>query len=282
MLALVLGIVLAVTCMLTVLLQIPGGVRRAVVRNEIRLQKIYDEESAILAELNGFPDGYFEQHAWGWNLPKVQREMQGLWMTVSSEHVSALAGILVEDTSLIPLGQKRLISDRFRTILKNEILQAENLKTEFGNRRLFGTVSGDVLGAVSGDNFRTVSGDASGGTTVDAFKKSRNLSLQVLDGDLYMDLSGSAACGNFYSSGSLTLKGSATFDTLRLYSLGPLRISGAVSVRHLEAYSGDALELPRNFKFMGLAAGASAFVVGSNMLSAFAEGKLVPFQWVYQ
>lgn len=249
-LALVLGIVFAVTCMLTALMRVPGGLRRIVLLNENRLQHVYDDESAILANLSGIPKDYFEQESWKWNLPLVTQEMRGLWMSIAAEHVSALAGIFVEDTSLVPMGQRRMIADGVRTILKNEILRAENLQTKSGNRRLFG--------------------------------EARDLSLQVLDGDLYLDLSGHAACGNFYASGSLTLKGSAVFDTLRLYSLGPLKVAGQVSARYLEAYSGDAVELPRDFKFSGLVVGPSTFVTTSNLLPAFIDGKLVPFQWVYE
>lgn len=250
MLSLVLGIVLAVTCMLTALKQAPGGVRRVVLQKEKLLQSIYDEESAILANLKGIPGDYFENETWEWKLPKVSRNMRGLWMDVSSDHVHAISGIFVKDTSLVPFGQRRIVADGFKTILKREILTAENLQTKSGNRRLFG--------------------------------EARDLSLQVLDGDLYLDLSGHAACGNFFASGSLTLKGAASFDTLRLYSLGPLKVAGAVSARYVEAYSGDAVELSRDFKFSGLVVGPSTFVMSSNLLPAFVDGELVPFQWVYE
>lgn len=250
MLSLVLGIILAVTCMMTALMQTTGGVRQVVLNSEKSLQNIYDEESAILANLSGFPEDYFEKGNWAWKMPRVSREMRGLWLDVHGNHVHALSGVFVKDTSLVPAGQRRSVADGFRTILKNEILSAKGLQRKSGNRRIIG--------------------------------EARDLSLFVEDGDLYLDLSGHAALGNFYSSGSLTLKGSAVFDTLRLYAVGPLKVAGNVSTRYLEAYSGDLVELSRDFEFSGLVVAPSTFVTTMSLLPAFVGGRLVPFLWELQ
>ncbi|MCQ2124374.1 MAG: hypothetical protein MJZ25_09350 [Fibrobacter sp.] len=270
-LPLVLGIVLAVTCMLTALLRMPGGVGRIALREAERLQDIYDGESAILAELSGFPQGYFEGNDWGWKLPEVTKEMRGPWMEYSAGNVRALTGIAIEGLSRLAYGQRKLIADGLRENLKKEILMAPNLQAKSGNRRLFG-------GATS-------------------------MSLMVQDGDLYLDLSGHAACGNFYSTGSLTLRGSARYDTLRLYSAGPLLIAGNISASYLEAYTAAEVDFsrseflshiqdPRGGTFLRDSSVAvivaqfgpqgSPTVFAKPLLPAFIDGKRVPFQWSLQ
>lgn len=264
-LTLVLGVVLAVTCMLTALLRMPGGVRRIALREAERVQKVYDGESAILAELNGFPRGYFEGDNWGWKLPEVSKDMEGLWMTYSAGPVKALTGITVKDLNTLVYDQRRLIADGLRENLKKEILLAPNLQAKSGNRRLLGPAP--------------------------------STSLMVQDGDLYLDLSGSAASGNFYSTGRLTLRGSARYDTLRLYSAGPLLMAGNVTARYLEVYCGaDAdisrgaflrdssvavvaaehgIVMPRSFSLQNTPA-----VFATPYLPSFIEGKRIPFQWI--
>ncbi len=271
-LPLVMGIVLAVTCLLTALLQLPGGVRRKALREAENLQEIYDGESAILAELNGFPQGYFVGNDWGWALPEVAKEMRGLWMEYSAGPVLALAGVAVENLSTLAYGQRKLIADGLREKLKKEILMASDLQAKSGNRRLFGPAT--------------------------------SMSLIVQDGDLYLDLSGHAARGNFYSTGSLTLRGSASYDTLRLYSAGPLLIAGSVTANHLEAYCGAEADLSRSSDLqktsvavivaqLGITlpvalaksssletlAASQPAVFATPFLPAFIEGKHIPFRW---
>ena len=90
-LPLVLGILLAVTILLTSLLQMPGGVRRVAMRSVQKQQQIYDAESALIAYLEGIPEGYFK-------LPKVERSRLGPWADLSASvdsnrSVHVLAGI---------------------------------------------------------------------------------------------------------------------------------------------------------------------------------------------
>ena len=90
-LPLVLGILLTVTFLLTSLLQMPGGVRRVAMRRAQMQQQMYDTESALIAYLEGFPEGYFAQEPWNVTLPKVERSRLGPWADLSA-NLSASAG----------------------------------------------------------------------------------------------------------------------------------------------------------------------------------------------
>ncbi len=292
-LPLVLGIVLAVTLMLTTLLHLPGGVRRTVIRLERKQQAVYDAESAILANLYGLPES------------QVLRQMRGPWMDVSAEaveiledgrrgasygRVHALAGVQVKNMESVTLEQWRVVTEGFRSQLLGAIMQRTDLQEKSGNRRLLG--------------------------------KAENISLKVTEGDLLLDLEGTASCGNFYASGSLTLKGSASYDTLRLYAAGPLRVTGDVRIHHLEAFSGDNADISQRVTFAGIVAAqygvsmqpsaarlfkgcgsswsqtsdnprlqstsslsqtsSSKILLSPCLIPPFIEGSLTPFEWFLQ
>lgn len=248
MLALVTGIVLAVTLMLTALMNLPGGVRRTELRMERELQLVYYQESAVLAYLAGFPQGYFREAPWNVDLPSVERSLHGPWVELASGSVHVLAGVRSHEMSP---AESRDVVEGVRQAVDREIQKSPELKVLSGNRRLLGPA--------------------------------RSENLMVLDGDLLVDMAGGKSLvGNFRAGGSLTVKGDAHYDTLRVYSAGPLFLLGKVSTDWLEAYSGDRIEMSRDFRFAGVLASPEKVVGlqnGDSILPAFARGELVPFEW---
>jgi len=286
-LQLVLGIILAVALLLTSLLQMPGGVRRVVMRRAQMQQQIYDAESALLAHLEGFPEGYFP-------LPKVERSRIGPWADLSvnvpaptgESRLHVLAGIACDSACNMLKSPKlrREIYEGFKQQLNREIMLVKpplRLEIKSGNRRLLGRIP--------------------------------SMAMQVLDGDLSLDIEGGATgakplSGRFIADGSMEVRGQALFDTLRLYSRGPLTIRGQVKVRWLEAFSEDRIELARGVEFSGVviarhevvhadparpatihypsflmsAESAQISAIDSTLVPDFIFGTLKPFQWSLQ
>lgn len=228
-LPLVLGILLAVTILLTSLLQMPGGVRRAAMRSVQKQQQIYDAESALIAYLEGFPEGYFK-------LPKVERARLGPWADLSASvdsirSIHVLAGIACDSACNVLKSAKlrREIYEGFKQQLNQEIMLVKpplKLEIKSGNRRLFGRIPSKAL--------------------------------QVLDGDLTLDLEGEISSGRFIGDGFVEIRGNAVFDTLRVYARGPIYIRGSflrgsVKIRFLEAFSEDRIEISSGVEFSGVA-----------------------------
>ena len=286
-LQLVLGIILAVALLLTSLLQMPGGVRRVVMRRAQMQQQIYDAESALLAHLEGFPEGYFP-------LPKVERSRIGPWADLSvnvpaptgESRLHVLAGIACDSACNMLKSPKlrREIYEGFKQQLNREIMLVKpplRLEIKSGNRRLLGRIP--------------------------------SMAMQVLDGDLSLDIEGGATgakplSGRFIADGSMEVRGRALFDTLRLYSRGPLTVRGQVKVRWLEAFSEDRIELARGVEFSGVviarhevvhadparpatihypsflmsAESAQIPAIDSTLVPDFISGTFKPFQWSLQ
>ena len=223
-LPLVLGILLAVTILLTSLLQMPGGVRRVAVRSAQKQQQIYDAESALIAYLEGFPEGYFK-------LPKVERGRLGPWADLSASvdsirSIHVLAGIACDSACNVLKSAKfrREIYEGFKQQLNQEIMLVKpplKLEIKSGNRRLFGRIPSKAL--------------------------------QVLDGDLTLDLEGEISSGRFIGDGFVEIRGNAVFDTLRVYARGPLTFRGRLKASFLEAFSEDRIEISSGVEFSGVA-----------------------------
>lgn len=223
-LPLVLGILLAVTILLTSLLQMPGGVRRAAMRSVQKQQQIYDAESALIAYLEGFPEGYFK-------LPKVERARLGPWADLSASvdsirSIHVLAGIACDSACNVLKSAKlrREIYEGFKQQLNQEIMLVKpplKLEIKSGNRRLFGRIPSKAL--------------------------------QVLDGDLTLDLEGEISSGRFIGDGFVEIRGNAVFDTLRVYARGPFAFRGRLKARFLEAFSEDRIEISSGVEFSGVA-----------------------------
>ncbi len=223
-LPLVLGILLAVTILLTSLLQMPGGMRRAAMRSAQKQQQIYDAESALIAYLEGFPEGYFK-------LPKVERARLGPWVDLSASvdsirSIHVLAGISCDSACNVLKSAKlrREIYEGFKQQLNQEIMLVKpplKLEIKSGNRRLFGRIPSKAL--------------------------------QVLDGDLTLDLEGEISSGRFIGDGFVEIRGNAVFDTLRVYARGPFAFRGRLKARFLEAFSEDRIEISSGVEFSGVA-----------------------------
>ncbi|OWV11738.1 hypothetical protein [Fibrobacter sp. UWB5] len=227
-LPLVLGILLAVTLLLTSLLQLPGGVRRVALRHAQMQQQIYDAESALIACLEGFPEDYFK-------LPKVDRSRLGPWTDLSAEvdsirSVHVLAGIACDSACNMLKSHKlrREIYEGFKQQLNQEIMLVKHplkLEIKSGNRRILGRDTGQIP----------------------------STALQVLDGDLTLDLEGEIPSGRFIADGSVKIRGNVVFDTLRVYARGPLTFRGRLKARFLEAFSEDRIEISSGVEFSGVA-----------------------------
>ncbi len=236
-LPLVLGLLLAVTFLLTSLLQMPGEIRRAAFRQLQEQQRIYDAESSLEACLSGLPGGFFGRAPWNVDLPEVGWERLGPWSDLSAPVLSLVPGnadrrihVLAGNTcdsacGLMDSYETRLkIYESFRQELNSEITMAKpphELRIKSGNRRFFGRL--------------------------------RSMSLWVQDGDLTLDLEGNTSSCRFIVDGSVELRGQSIFDTLRVYARGPLALHGKVRVRWLEAFSEDHIEISRGVAFSGIA-----------------------------
>ena len=265
-LPLVLGILLAVTILLTSLLQMPGGVRRIAMRSVQKQQRIYDAESALIAYLEGFPEGYFK-------LPKVERGRLGPWADLSasvdsSRSVHVLAGIACDSACNMLKSAKlrREIYEGFKQQLNQEIMLVKpplKLEIKSGNRRISYQNAGRIP----------------------------SKALQVLDGDLTLDLEGKIPSGRFIADGSVEIRGNAEYDTLRVYARGPIYIRGSllrgsVKIRFLEAFSEDRIEISKvkmHFPPFVMAAEsanpAQELKTDSVLVPDFIAGDLKPFVW---
>ncbi len=280
---LVLGILLAVTLLLISLLQLPGGVRRVALRHAQMQQQIYDAESALIACLEDFPEDYFK-------LPKVDRSRLGPWTDLSAEvdsirSVHVLAGIACDSACNMLKSHKlrREIYEGFKQQLNREIMLVKlplKLEIKSGNRRILGRDTGQIP----------------------------STALQVLDGDLTLDLEGEIPSGRFIADGSVKIRGNVVFDTLRVYARGPLTFRGRLKARFLEAFSEDRIEISSGVEFSGVAIarhevafpnGADkvrmrypSFVMAAEsanlpldlkldsvLIPDFIDGNLHPFQW---
>jgi hypothetical protein len=287
-LPLVLGILLAVTLLLTSLLQMPGGVRRVALRQLQKQQRIYDAESALIANLSGLPADFFERPPWNRALPKVERGHLGPWAVLSAsmpttnsenadKRIRILAGVPCDSACslLNSYERRREIYEGFRRELIREISMAKPplaLKVKSGNRRFLGRM--------------------------------QPMSLWVQEGDLTLNLDGNTSSGRFRVDGSAEVRGSVNFDTLRVYARGPITLRGNVRVRWLEAFSEDRIEISQGFDFSGVVVARREVLfpngarkvrrrhpsfamslesgnlgLDSMLMPAFISGQLQPFEW---
>ena len=291
-LPLVIGILLAVTLLLTSLLQMPGGVRRVALRQLQKQQQIYDAESALIANLSELPANFFERSPWNRTLPKVERGRLGPWATLSAALPSAtmpfraddavtvrvLAGVPCDSACslLNSYERRREIYEGFRQELIREITMAKpplSLKVKSGNRRFLGRM--------------------------------QPISLWVQEGDLTLNLDGKTLSARFRVDGSVEVRGSVSFDTLRIYARGPISLRGNIRVRWLEAFSEDRVEISQGFDFSGVVVAlhevlfpngarkvrrrypsfvmslesAERLELDSMLVPVFISGSLQPFEW---
>ena len=229
----VLTLILSLTILFGCLLRVPGSVLRYTNRYAREVQAVYDAESAIIANLSGFPDGFFA------GLPPVSAEVVGPWGRICAPlqaggHSSPENKQLPANTSRAAhlcayYGSRysRLRFDdwyaamaQYRATLRESITMAKGFRVVSGNRRIFQLDSA--------------------------------IALHVSDGDLLLDFDTRVPSAAFLVDGSVSVKGRARFDTLRIYAEGEVTLGGGVSVEHLEVYSGASLEVRSSFAFSGL------------------------------
>ena len=237
----VLVLILSLTILFGCLLRVPGSVLRYTNRYAREVQTVYDAESAIIANLSGFPDGFFA------GLPPVSAEAVGPWGRIcaplqagghsipeniqhplpantlhpaSSNTVPSLCAYYGSRYSRLRFDDWYTAMAQYRANLRESITMANGFHAMSGNRRIFQLDSA--------------------------------IALHVSDGDLTLDFDTHAPSAAFLVDGSVSVKGRASFDTLRIYAEGEVTLGGEVSVEHLEVYSGASLEVRSSFAFSGL------------------------------
>lgn len=230
-LPLVLGLLLVLSILVTAMLKMPGALRRNVSLVAKETQEMYFAESAVLAKLNGFPDGYFAE------LPIVGSRILGPWTEWS-----------VRDKFQFMLGSEY---GRFSTSewarcavvleqnLHERILHSDGLKNLSGNRRFFKLDSSDGLSA------------------------ERTMAIKVSAGDLTLDLGESRAFENSRSSrksirsfmanveGDVKIRGNVHFDTLRIYATGSVSVQGYVTADFAEIFGLACVTVSGNVSLAG-------------------------------
>ena len=219
-LPLVLGLLLVLSILVTAMLRMPGALRRNVSLVAKETQEMYLAESAVLAKLNGFPDGYFAE------LPIVESRILGPWTEWS-----------VRDKFQFMLGSEY---GRFSTSewarcavvleqnLRERILHSDGLKNLSGNRRFFKLDSSDGLSA------------------------ERTMAINVSAGDLTLDL-GDVSIRSFMANveGDVKIRGNVHFDTLRIYATGSVSVQGNVAADFAEIFGLASVTVSGNVSLAG-------------------------------
>ena len=234
-LPLVLGLLLVLSILVTSMLRMPGTLRRNVSLVAKETQEMYFAESAVLAKLNGFPDGYFAE------LPIVRSRILGPWTEWS-----------VRDKFQFMLGSEY---GRFSTSewarcavvleqnLRERVLHSVGLKNLSGNRRFFKLDSSDGLSA------------------------ERTMALNVSAGDLTLDLGESRAFDSAFENlrssrksirsfmanveGDVKIRGNVHFDTLRIYATGSVSVQGNVVADFAEIFGLASVTVSGNVSLAG-------------------------------
>ena len=234
-LPLVLGLLLVLSILVTSMLRMPGTLRRNVSLVAKETQEMYLAESAVLAKLNGFPDGYFAE------LPIVGSRILGPWTEWS-----------VRDKFQFMLGSEY---GRFSTSewarcavvleqnLHERILHSDGLKNLSGNRRFFKLDSSDGLSA------------------------ERTMAIIVSAGDLTLDLGESRAFDSAFENlrssrksirsfmanveGDVKIRGNVHFDTLRINATGSVSVQGNVAADFAEIFGLASVTVSGNVSLAG-------------------------------
>ena len=232
----ILVLILSLTILFGCLLRVPGSVLRYTNRYARDVQAVYDAESAIIANLSGFLDGFFA------GLPPVSAEVVGPWGRICAPllagahsspenkqlpannahtaHAAHLCAYYGTRYSRLRFDDWYTAMSQYRATLRESITTARGFHVMSGNRRIFRLDSA--------------------------------IALHVSDGDLTLDFDTHVPSAAFLVDGSVSVKGRARFDTLRIYAEGEMTLGGDVSVAHLEVYSGASLEVRSSFAFSGL------------------------------
>lgn len=219
-LPLVLGLLLVLSILVTAMLKMPGALRRNVLLVAKETQKMYLAESAVLAKLNGFPDGYFAE------LPIVGSRILGPWTEWRVlDKFQFMLGLEYGRFSTSEWARCAVVLEQN---LHERILHSDGLKNLSGNRRFFKLDSSDGLSAEC------------------------TMAINVSAGDLTLDL-GDFSVRSFMAKveGDVKIRGNVHFDTLRIYATGSVSVQGNVVADFAEIFGLASVTVSGNVSLAG-------------------------------
>jgi len=234
-----------ISILMTAMLRMPGVLRRTLALVAKETQEMYLAESAVIAKLEGFPDGYFAE------LPTIESRVLGPW---TEWRASVLTNR--ENTRQFERGVQKfqfLLGNEFGRFatsewarcaialeqnLKERILQSDVLKSLSGNRRFF-TLDSNLMGRAS------------------------SVALNVSSGDLTLDLGGAGAFGDYGGrvsvrsfmanvEGDVKIRGNVHFDTLRIYATGTVMLQQNVNADFVEIFGLARVSVSGDVSLAGL------------------------------
>lgn len=228
-LPLVLGVLLVLSILMTVMLRMPGVLRRTVTLVAYETQEMYFAESAVIAKLEGFPDGYFAE------LPTVESRVLGPWTEWRTDKFRFLLG---NEFGRFVTSEWARCAITLERNLRERILQSEGLKSLSGNRRFF-TLDSSLMYRAS------------------------SIVLNISAGDLTLDLGGAGAFGDYGErvsvhsfmanvEGDVKIRGNVHFDTLRIYASGTVTLQGAVNADFVEIFGLAGVNVSDSVSLAGL------------------------------
>lgn len=234
-LPLVLGLLLVLSILVTSMLRMPGVLRRNVSLVAKETQEMYFAESAVLAKLNGFPDGYFAE------LPIVESRILGPWTEWRVRNkFQFMLGLEYGRFSTSEWARCAVVLEQN---LHERILHSAGLKNLSGNRRFFKLDSSDGLSA------------------------ERTMAINVSAGDLKLDLGESRAFDSAFENqrssqklirsfmanveGDVKIRGNVHFDTLRIYATGSVSVQGNVIADFAEIFGLASVTVSGNVSLAG-------------------------------
>lgn len=219
-LPLVLGLLLVLSILMTAMLRMPGTLRRTVLLVAKETQEMYLAESAVLAKLEGFPDGYFAE------LPIVGSRILGPWTEWRVlDKFQFMLGLEYGRFSTSEWARCAVVLEQN---LRERILQSAGLKNLSGNRRFFKLDSSDGLSA------------------------ERTMAINVSAGDLTLDL-GDFSVRSFMAKveGDVKIRGNVHFDTLRIYATGSVSVQENVAADFAEIFGLASVTVSGNVSLAG-------------------------------
>ena len=244
-LPLVLGVLLVLSILMTSMLRLPGPLRRTVSLIANETQEMYLAESAVIAKLEGFPDGYFAE------LSTIESRVLGPWtewrasVLTNRENVRQFERGVQKFQFLLGNEFGRFATSEWARCaialeqnLKERILQSDGLKSLSGNRRFF-TLDSNLMGRAS------------------------SVALNVSAGDLTLDLGGAGAFGDYGGrvsvrsfmanvEGDVKIRGNVHFDTLRIYASGTVMLQQNVNADFVEIFGLAGVSVSGDVSLAGL------------------------------
>lgn len=238
-LPLVLGLLLVLSILVTAMLKMPGALRRNVSLVAKETQEMYLAESAVLAKLNGFPDGYFAE------LPIVESRILGPWTEWRVRNkFQFMLGLEYGRFSTSEWARCAVVLEQN---LHERILHSVGLKNLSGNRRFFKLDSSDGLSAE-----RTMAINVSAGDLTLDLGESRAFD-SALGGVSENSRSSRKSIRSFMANieGDVKIRGNVHFDTLRIYATGSVSVQGNVAADFAEIFGLAEVTVSGNVSMAG-------------------------------